>query len=79
MTEGSPEPLGVSLSKDGVNVAVRSAHASHIEVCLFDAEGQAEISRIVLPGRTGPVFHGHIEGVGGAEGDGVVAPVVGQP
>ncbi len=61
--EGLPEPLGVSLTADGVNVAVYSAHADAIEFCLFDAEGQNEVARIPLRGRTGPVFHGHIAGV----------------
>src|ERR1700721_959308 len=61
--EGLPEPLGVSLTADGVNVAVYSAHARTIEFCLFDATGETELARIPLRGRTGPVFHGHISGV----------------
>ena len=61
--EGLPEPLGVTLTADGVNVAVYSAHARAIEVCLFDAEGALEVARIPLRGRTGPVFHAHIPGV----------------
>ncbi len=63
VSEGSPEPLGVSLTATGINVAVWSAHAEAIEVCLFDDAGDAEIARIALPCRRGPVFHGHIEGV----------------
>ncbi len=63
-TEGSPEPLGVSLTGDGINVAVYSAHAQAIEFCLFDETGQVEVTRIPLPGRTGPVFHGHFPGLG---------------
>ena len=43
---------------DGVNVAVFSAHAEAIEICLFDAEGGTELARLRLPGRTGDVFHG---------------------
>ena len=41
-----------------------SAHASAIELCLFDAAGQAEIERIALPERTGDVFHGFVAGIG---------------
>ena len=59
---GDPEPLGVSLRGDGVNVAVFSAHASAIEFCLFD--GEREVRRVLLTGRTGDVFHGHIPDVG---------------
>ena len=58
---GSPEPLGLTLDDRGANVAVFSAHATAIELCLFDAEGACELERIRLPERTGDVFHGHIE------------------
>ncbi len=61
VTEGRSEPLGASLHDDGVNFAVWSAHASHVEVCLFDGGGR-EV-RYLLTGRTGPVFHGHIAGL----------------
>ena len=64
VTEGSPEPLGLSLTSGGANMAVYSDHAEAIELCLFDGAGETEIERILLPGRTGPVFHGHIAGLG---------------
>ena len=60
---GSPEPLGVTLCKGGANVAVFSAHASAIEMCLFDAAGGTELERIALPERTGDVFHGFVPGL----------------
>lgn len=63
VSEGSPEPLGVSLTASGINVAVWSAHAEAIEVCLFDDDSDGEVARVALPGRTGPVFHGYIDGV----------------
>jgi glycogen debranching enzyme GlgX len=63
VTEGQPEPLGVTADAAGINVAVFSAHADAIVFCLFDEHG-AELSRIALPARTGDVFHGHILGVG---------------
>ena len=62
--EGSPEPLGVTLAGDGVNVAVFSAHAHAIELCLFDERGERELERIRLPERTGDIFHGYIGEVG---------------
>ena len=61
ITDGAPEPLGATLTDDGVNVAVFSANASAIEFCLFDAAGTER--RVCLPARTGDVFHGHIGGL----------------
>jgi glycogen operon protein len=60
---GLPEPLGVVAVTGGVNVAVFSAHAEAVDICLFDSEGAEELARLRLPGRTGPVFHGHLRGV----------------
>ena len=60
---GSPEPLGVTLAADGVNVAVASAHASALEFCRFDRTGRIELERVALPQRTGDVWHGFITGV----------------
>jgi len=60
---GSPEPLGVTLVPGGVNVAVFSAHASSIEICLFDAQGEHEQARVALHERTGDVFHAFVADV----------------
>ncbi|HRK23797.1 MAG TPA: glycogen debranching protein GlgX [Beijerinckiaceae bacterium] len=82
-TAGSPEPLGVTSTATGINVAVFSAHATRIDLCLFDAAGTREIARIPLPERTGDVWHGHIEGVSigaryGLRAHGPYDPVVGH-
>ena len=63
LSTGTPDHPGVTLEGDGVNVAVFSAHAERIELCLFDADGGTEQERIALPERTGDVFHGHLAGV----------------
>ncbi|MGC2396508.1 MAG: glycogen debranching enzyme GlgX, partial [Rhodomicrobium sp.] len=63
VSEGSPEPLGLTLDERGADVAVFSAHATEIELCLFDASGEVEVERLRLPCRTGNVFHGHFEGI----------------
>ena len=60
---GSPATLGVSVAGDGVDVAVHAPDAEAIAICFFDADDR-EIARFRLPGRTGPVHHGHIDGVG---------------
>jgi glycogen operon protein len=60
---GTPEPRGVTPDDTGVNVAVFSAHATAIEFCLFDPPGEHEVARVLLPERSGDVWHGHIAGV----------------
>ncbi|MFC3070411.1 glycogen debranching protein GlgX [Phenylobacterium soli] len=62
MSTGSPEPLGVTLTDEGVNIAVVSGTATAIDFCLFDGAGGEQ--RFRLPGRTGEVFHGHLSSVG---------------
>ena len=61
---GGPAPLGAHWDGAGVNVAVFSAHATRIELCLFDADGRTEIARHDLPARTNEVFHGFLPGAG---------------
>jgi glycogen operon protein len=62
VTEGRPEPLGVTPDASGANVAVVSERAETIAICLFD-EADHERATLTLPGRTGDVFHGHVEGL----------------
>jgi isoamylase len=57
--EGSPHPLGATWDGRGTNFAVFSAHASRIEVCLFERDGR-EAARIELPEYTDQIFHGYV-------------------
>ncbi len=57
---GSPSPLGATLAAEGVNFAVYSSGATKVELCLFDAGGEYEIARFVLPERTESVSHGFL-------------------
>ena len=59
VSAGLPFPLGATWDGSGVNVAVFSAHASRIELCLFDAEGRREVERVALPEFTHEVWHGY--------------------
>jgi glycogen operon protein len=61
---GLPFPLGASVDDDGVNFAVFSAHATAIELCLYDDAGRTELARLKLPARSGDVWHGHLGGAG---------------
>jgi glycogen operon protein len=56
---GSPSPLGATWDGEGVNFALFSAHATAVELCLFDASGR-ETDRVGLPEHTHEVWHGHL-------------------
>ena len=59
---GVPYPLGATWTGDGINFAVFSAHATRVELCLFDASGRTELTRVDLPELTDEVWHGHLPG-----------------
>lgn len=58
--EGRPYPLGATWDGLGVNFALFSAHATRVELCLFDQNGEQEIERIDLPEYTDEVWHGYL-------------------
>jgi isoamylase len=58
--EGLPNPLGATWDGLGVNFALFSAHASKVELCLFDSRGERELERIELPEFTDEVWHGYL-------------------
>jgi len=62
ITEGAAEPLGVAIDDGGANIAVYSAHARAIDLCLFDDTG-VESERIRLAHRSGAVHHAHVAGL----------------
>ena len=57
---GSAYPLGASWDGLGTNFAVFSAHATRIELCLFDPSGRRQIARFDLPECTDEVWHGYL-------------------
>ncbi len=60
LAEGKPYPLGATWTGLGVNFALFSAHASKVELCIFDERGQQEIGRVELPEYTDEVWHGFL-------------------
>ena len=60
VSEGSPYPLGANWDGLGVNFALFSAHATKVELCIFDESGEHEIERIELPEYTDEVWHGYL-------------------
>ena len=60
---GASYPLGATFDGRGVNFALFSANAEKVELCLFDARGQRELERVVLPEYTDQVWHGYLPDV----------------
>jgi glycogen operon protein len=60
VTEGLPYPLGATWDGLGVNFALFSAHATKVQLCLFDETGVRELERIDLPEFTDEVWHGYL-------------------
>jgi len=63
ITSGKPSPLGSDVQKDGVNFALFSAHATSVTLCLFSPDGKTETNRIILPEKTGDIWHGFVTGL----------------
>ena len=57
---GKPWPLGASWDGQGVNFAIFSAHASAMELCLFDDAGRRQTDCQILAGHTGDIWHGYL-------------------
>jgi isoamylase len=57
---GSDVRLGAQWDGSGTNFALFSAHATKVELCLFDSRGRREIERIELPEFTHQVWHGYL-------------------
>ena len=64
VSEGSPFPRGATWDGKGVNFSLFSAHATKVEVCLFDAAGERELKRIELPEYTNEIWHGYVPELG---------------
>ncbi|MCG8347693.1 MAG: glycogen debranching enzyme GlgX, partial [Chloroflexales bacterium] len=61
---GRPYPLGATWDGQGVNFALFSAHATRVELCLFDSlEEPRDSERINLAERTDDIWHCYIPGI----------------
>ncbi len=61
ISEGLPHPRGATWDGQGVNFALFSAHATKVELCLFDDTGKEEQQRIELPEFTDEIWHGYVK------------------
>jgi isoamylase len=63
LDDGSPAPLGATWDGKGVNFALFSAHASAVDLCLFDSSGRREVEEYRLPQYSDEVWHGYVNGL----------------
>ena len=61
---GSPFPLGATLTEEGCNFAVTCTDARAVILCLFHADTEETLDEIVMPAKSGDVWHARIKGVG---------------
>ena len=64
LTPSLPWRLGAHCVDGGVHFAVFSAHASRVDLCVFDEHGHTELARLPLPGHEHDIWHGHLAGAG---------------
>ncbi|WP_431262931.1 glycogen debranching protein GlgX [Roseateles chitinivorans] len=62
LAAGRHEPLGASVRDGGVNFAVFSAHATRVELCLYDEAGSVELMRYALDGPVDGIWSGFLPG-----------------
>ncbi|GJD63794.1 glycogen debranching protein GlgX [Methylobacterium frigidaeris] len=63
LDDGAAGPLGAHFDGRGVNFALFSAHATAVDLCLFDPTGRIQTDVVRLPRRTDDVWHGYLSGV----------------
>jgi glycogen operon protein len=61
---GTPRPLGATWDGTGTNFAVFSAHATGVDLCLYDDNAESPCMTIELPERTYGIWHGYLPGIG---------------
>ncbi|MEW9796708.1 glycogen debranching protein GlgX [Alteromonas sp. CYL-A6] len=60
---GHPAPLGATLTDGGCNFAVYSPDAKAVMLCLFHSDTEEATAEVLLPEKTGDIWHGFIEGI----------------
>jgi isoamylase len=61
---GRPDPLGATWDGYGTNFALYAAHATRVELCLFDEMYGKETARIGMPEQTRNVWHAYLQDIG---------------
>jgi len=64
ISKGNSFPLGATWDGSGVNFALFSAHATRVQLCLFDAQSREETELIEVTELTDEVWHIRVSGLG---------------
>ncbi|MBP0482171.1 glycogen debranching protein GlgX [Sagittula salina] len=59
-TDARPDRLGARFDGSGTNFALFSENAEKVELCLFDAAGETELSRLEMPRAEGGIHFGRV-------------------
>lgn len=60
VSTGHPFPLGATVSQLGCNFAVYSPDARAVLLCLYNNDTEEPVSEMLLPGKSGDVWHGFV-------------------
>ncbi|MGS2722058.1 glycogen debranching protein GlgX [Paraglaciecola aestuariivivens] len=63
IAEGHPHPLGANFTDNGCNFAVHCPNADKVELCLFDRHTESQVAVILMPAKTGKIWHCRVEGI----------------
>ena len=68
MRAANPHILGNHVVADGTDFAIWAPAADSVELCLFDfRDGRWVETKFSLPHREGPIWHGHLTGIGAGQ------------
>ena len=60
---GEPYPLGATVTPTGCNFAVQCPDARAVVLCLFHPDTEETLEELVMPAKTGDVWHVSVKGV----------------
>lgn len=63
ISDGQPHPLGANMVEGGYNFAVHCPSADGVELCLFDKDTEEQLIVIVMPAKTGKIWHCQLDNV----------------
>jgi glycogen operon protein len=62
-SDGQPYPLGANMRQGGCNFAVHCPSADGVDLCLFDKDTEEQLAVIVMPAKTGKIWHCQLDNV----------------